>query len=60
MSDDRKRRAAKPVPADWERRWIAWAKREIRRSEKELLRGQKTADTSSGAPRHLPLKGKPN
>ena len=28
----------KPVPADWERRWIRWAQREMRRSEKQLLR----------------------
>ena len=31
------------VPSDWERQWIRWAKREMRRREKELLKGCGTA-----------------
>ena len=38
MSRERKAAQRKPVPADWERRWIRWAQKQMRRSEKQLLR----------------------
>ena len=56
MTPKKPRSMPKRQPSAWERRWIRWAKQEMQRSEKQLIREK--ADTSSGAPRHLPLEGK--
>ena len=38
------------TPSSWERQWIRWAKREMRRSEKELLKNGETGRASAPAP----------
>ena len=48
MTPKKPRSMPKRQPSAWERRWIRWAKQEMQRSEKQLIRGKLSAhDTKS-------------